>query len=215
MIKGMLGKKLGMTSLFGSNGEYIPVTVIEAGPCRITQVKTKATDGYNALQLGFGLKKKTRVNKPVQGHFDKSGGECYAFLREFRVENPGDFEIGQTIALDHEIFSVGDRIDISGKNKGRGFSGVTKRHGFSLGRKTHGSHNYRLPGSIGNSAWPAKVIKGKKMPGRYGNTRQTMRNLEVVDIRPELNLILVKGAVPGPVNATIEIKKPMGAKAAK
>ena len=215
MIKGMLGKKLGMTSLFGSNGEYIPVTVIEAGPCRITQVKTKATAGYNALQLGFGLKKKTRVNKPVQGHFDKSGGECYAFLREFRVENPGDFEIGQTIALDHEIFSVGDRIDISGKNKGRGFSGVTKRHGFALGRKTHGSHNYRLPGSIGNSAWPAKVIKGKKMPGRYGNARQTMRNLEVVDIRPELNLILVKGAVPGPVNETIEIKKPKGAVAAK
>ncbi len=215
MIKGMLGKKLGMTSLFGSNGEYIPVTVIEAGPCRVTQVKTKATDGYNALQLGFGLKKKDRANKPAQGHFDKSGGECYAFVREFRVDNPEDFEIGQTIALGNEIFSVGDRIDISGKNKGRGFSGVTKRHGFSLGRKTHGSHNYRQPGSIGNSAWPSKVIKGKKMPGRYGNARQTMRNLEVVDIRPEMNLILVKGAVPGPVNATIEIKKPKGAKAAK
>lgn len=206
MSKGILGKKLGMTSLFGSNGEYIPVTVIEAGPCTVTQIKTTANDGYNALQLGFGVKKKSRVNKPVQGHFDKSGGECYAYLREFKVDNPEDFKLGQRVTLD--MFSVGDKIDVSGRNKGRGFSGVTKRHGFSLGRKTHGSHNYRKPGSIGQSAWPAKVAKGKKMPGRYGNVRQTMRNLEVVDIRPELNLLLVKGAVPGPANATIEIKKP-------
>ncbi|MGM0403971.1 MAG: 50S ribosomal protein L3 [Thermodesulfobacteriota bacterium] len=210
MIKGMLGKKLGMTSLFGSNGEYIPVTVIEAGPCTVTQIKTKANDGYDALQLGFGPKKKSRVNKPVQGHFEKSGGKCYAFLREFKVDDPDAFELGQTVTLD--MFTVGDKIDVSGRNKGRGFSGVTKRHGFHLGRKTHGSHNYRLPGSIGNSAWPSKVIKGKKMPGRYGNVRQTMRNLEVVDIRPELNILLVKGAVPGPVNATIEIKKPKAAK---
>ena len=210
MIKGMLGKKLGMTSLFGSNGEYIPVTVIEAGPCMVTQIKTKANDGYDALQLGFGEKKKTRVNKPGQGHFEKSGGTCYAFLREFKVDDPEAFELGQTVTLD--MFTVGEKIDVSGRNKGRGFSGVTKRHGFSLGRKTHGSHNYRRPGSIGNSAWPSKVIKGKKMPGRYGNVRQTMRNLEVVDIRPELNLLLVKGAVPGPVNATIEIKKPKAAR---
>ena len=199
-----------MTSLFGSNGEYIPVTVIEAGPCMVTQIKTKANDGYDALQLGFGKKKKSRVNKPVAGHFEKSGGDCYAFLREFKVDNPEDFEVGQTVTLD--MFTIGEKIDVSGKNKGRGFSGVTKRHGFHLGRKTHGSHNYRAPGSIGNSAWPSKVIKGKKMPGRYGNVRQTMRNLEVVDIRPELNLLLVKGAVPGPVNATIEIKKPKAAK---
>jgi large subunit ribosomal protein L3 len=210
MIKGMLGKKLGMTSLFGSNGEYIPVTVIEAGPCTVTQVKTVANDGYNALQLGFGIKKKSRVNKPVQGHFEKSGGECFSFLREFKVDNPEDYQPGQTVTL--EMFSIGEKIDVAGKNKGRGFSGVTKRHGFTLGRKTHGSHNYRAPGSIGNSAWPSKVIKGKKMPGRYGNARQTMRNLEVVDIRPELNLLLVKGAVPGPVNATVEIKKPKAAK---
>jgi large subunit ribosomal protein L3 len=210
MIKGMLGKKLGMTSLFGSNGEYIPVTVIEAGPCTVTQVKTVANDGYNALQLGFGIKKKSRVNKPVQGHFEKSGGECFSFLREFKVDNPEDYQPGQTVTL--EMFSIGEKIDVAGKNKGRGFSGVTKRHGFTLGRKTHGSHNYRAPGSIGNSAWPSKVIKGKKMPGRYGNARQTMRNLEVVDIRPELNLLLVKGAVPGPGNATVEIKKPKAAK---
>jgi large subunit ribosomal protein L3 len=210
MIKGMLGKKLGMTSLFGSNGEYIPVTVIEAGPCTVTQVKTVANDGYNALQLGFGNKRKSRVNKPVQGHCEKSGGECFYFFREFKVDNPEEYEPGQTVTLD--MFSIGEKIDVSGKNKGRGFSGVTKRHGFTLGRKTHGSHNYRAPGSIGNSAWPSKVIKGKKMPGRYGNARQTMRNLEVVDIRPELNLLLVKGAVPGPVNATVEIKKPKARK---
>ena len=210
MIRGILGKKLGMTSLFGSNGEYIPVTVIEAGPCRVTQIKTKANDGYNALQIGFGQKRKSRVNKPLQGHFDKSGGECFSYLREFKADNPEEFEIGQTITLD--IFSVGEKIDVSGKNKGRGFTGVTKRHGFALGRKTHGSHNYRQPGSIGQSAWPSKVVKGKKMPGRYGNVRQTMRNLEVVDIRPEMNLILVKGAVPGPANATIEIKKPKSAR---
>lgn len=206
MINGILGKKLGMTSLFGSKGEYIPVTVIEAGPCTVTQIKTKANDGYDALQLGFGTKKKSRTGKPLQGHFEKSGSVYHAFLREFKVDDPEAFELGQTVTLD--MFSVGDKIDVSGKNKGRGFSGVTKRHGFSLGRKTHGSHNWRAPGSIGMSAWPSKVIKGKKMPGRYGNARQTMRNLEVVDIRPELNLILVKGAVPGPMNATIEIKKP-------
>ncbi len=210
MIKGILGKKLGMTSLFGSNGEYIPVTVIEAGPCTVTQIKTKANDGYDALQLGFGTRKKSRTTKPLQGHFEKSGGSYYQFLREFKVDNPEEFELGQSVTLD--MFAVGDKIDVSGNNKGRGFSGVTKRHGFHLGRKTHGSHNYRLPGSIGNSAWPSKVIKGKKMPGRYGNVRQTMRNLEVVDIRPELNLLLVRGAVPGPINATIEIKKPKASK---
>ncbi|MGM0451859.1 MAG: 50S ribosomal protein L3 [Thermodesulfobacteriota bacterium] len=205
MSNGMLGKKLGMTSLFGSNGQYIPVTVIQAGPCTVTQVKTKGNDGYNALQLGFGEKKKARATKPLQGHFDKSGGRCYSILREFSVENPDDFQAGQTVSLD--MFSVGDKINVVGKTKGRGFAGVTKRHGFSLGRKTHGSRNYREPGAIGMSAWPSKVAKGKKMPGRYGNARQTMRNLEVVDIRPDQNLLLVKGAVPGPVNAVIELQK--------
>lgn len=201
----MLGKKLGMTSLFGSNGQYIPVTVIQAGPCTVTQVKTKGNDGYNALQLGFGEKKKARVTKPLQGHFDKSGGQCYSIIREFSVKNPDDFQTGQTVSLD--MFSVGEKINVVGKTKGRGFAGVTKRHGFSLGQKTHGSRNYREPGAIGMSAWPSKVAKGKKMPGRYGNARQTMRNLEVVDIRPDQNLLLVKGAVPGPVNAVIEINK--------
>lgn len=205
MCKGILGKKLGMTGLFANDGRYIPVTVIEAGPCTVTQIKTKANDGYNALQLGFGEKKKTRLTKPVQGHLEKSGGSGFSKLREFAVDDPDAYQLGQQVTLD--LFTVGEKISISGKTKGRGFSGVTKRHGFSLGRKTHGSRCYRIPGSIGQSAWPSKVSKGKKMPGHYGNVRQTTRNLEVVDIRPEQNLILVKGAIPGPVNAIVEISK--------
>ncbi|MFP4193889.1 MAG: 50S ribosomal protein L3 [Desulfobacterales bacterium] len=205
MCNGLLGKKLGMTSYFASDGRYCPVTVIEAGPCTVTQVKTRANDGYDALQLGFSEKKKHRLARPLQGHFEKSGGTGFYRLREFSTDNPDEYEPGQKVTLD--MFSVGDRLNIAGKSKGRGFAGVTKRHGFSLGQKTHGSRNYRKPGSIGQSAWPSKVAKGKKMPGRYGNRRQTIRNLEVVDIRPENNLILVKGAVPGPKNAIIEISK--------
>ncbi|MFW6052525.1 MAG: 50S ribosomal protein L3 [Desulfosalsimonas sp.] len=205
MCNGLLGKKLGMTGYFASDGRYLPVTVIEAGPCTVTQVKTRANDGYDALQLGFSEKKKHRLTRPLQGHFEKSGSKGFYRLREFSTENPGEYEPGQEVTLD--MFSVGDRINVAGKTKGRGFAGVTKRHGYSLGRKTHGSRNYREPGSIGQSAWPSKVAKGKKLPGRYGNRRQTMRNLEVVDIRPDQNLILVKGAVPGPKNAVIEISK--------
>jgi large subunit ribosomal protein L3 len=205
MSNGIIGKKLGMTSFFGHDGRYLPVTVIEAGPCTITQIKTEANDGYNALQLGFGEKKKVRVNKPLQGHFAKSGEKCYANLVEFRVQNPEEFELGQEITLD--MFQVGEKITVSGTTKGRGFSGVIKRHGFHRGPKTHGNRNYRLPGSIGMSAWPSKVFKGKKLPGRYGAERQTVKNLEIVDIRADENLLLVKGAVPGPASGTIEIKK--------
>ncbi len=205
MCKGILGKKLGMTGIFANNGQYLPVTVIQAGPCTVTQIKTRANDGYNALQLGFAEKKKHRLTKPLQGHFEKSGGTGFYKLCEFHVDDPEQYEQGQQISL--EMFSVGDKINVAGKIKGRGFSGVTKRHGFKLGRKTHGSHCYRTPGSIGQSAWPSKVDKGKKMPGHYGNTRQTTRNLEVVDIRPDQNLILVKGAVPGSKNAIVEICK--------
>jgi len=204
MCKGILGKKLGMTSLFTNDGSYIPVTVIQAGPCVVTQVKSVANDGYNAVQLGFFEKKKNRVNKPMAGHFAKTGDKCFAHLKEFKVDDPEKFEAGQEVRLD--IFSVGDRIDITGKSKGRGFSGVTKRHGFKLGSKTHGSHSYRAPGSIGQCAWPSKVFKGKKLPGRYGNSKTTIKNLQVVDIRPEQNVILVKGAVPGPVNGLLELK---------
>ena len=205
MSNGILGKKLGMTGFFSHNGQFLPVTVIEAGPCTVVQIKTVANDGYSALQLGFGVKKKTRVTKPLQGHFLKSGDKQFAVLREFPTENPEEFQVGQEITLG--MFAVGEKIEVSGTTKGHGFSGTIKRHGFHRGPKTHGSRNYRAPGSIGNSAWPSKVIKGRKMPGQHGNTRASVRNLEIVDIRPQDNVILVKGAIPGAASGTIEIKK--------
>lgn len=193
-----------MTGLFTPEGRYIPVTVIELGPCVVTQVKSKGTDGYDALQLGFGTKKAKRINKPLSGHFAKSNGQ-FAVLREVSVEAPESYAVGQSIGP--EIFEIGEKVDVVGTTKGRGFAGVTKRHGFRLGRKTHGSKSYRIPGSIGCSAYPAKVIRGKKMPGQYGNQRQTTKNLEIVDIRPEDNLILVKGAVPGFKSGLVMVNK--------
>ena len=205
MSKGLIGKKLGMTNIFTPDGKNIPVTVIQAGPCTITQVKSTTADGYDALQLGYEEKKVSRSNKPLQGHFKKSGGTCFSFLREVKVENPDDYKIGQVISSD--IFEIGERVDVVGTTKGRGFAGVMKRHGFRGGRKTHGSKSHRVPGSIGCSAWPAKVIKGKKMPGHYGVDRKTMRNLEIVDIRTDDHLILIKGAVPGNKSGLVTIKK--------
>jgi len=204
MCKGIIGKKLGMTNLFAADGRFVPVTVVQAGPCVVTQVKTEAKDGYNALQLGFGEKKPARINKPMKGHFKASGG-AFAYLREVSVDDPSEYSPGQTINLD--VFNVGEKVDVTGTSKGRGFQGVVKRHGFRLGRKTHGSHSYREPGSIGCSAWPAKVIKGKKMPGRYGNDRTIVRNLEIVDIRPEENLMMIKGALPGTRTGLVAINK--------
>lgn len=204
MCKGLIGKKLGMTSLFTPEGQYVPVTVIELGPCVVTQVKSEATDGYNAIQIGFGNRKGTRITKPLQGHLKNSGGQ-FAVLKEVPVDGESDYEVGQEVALD--LFAVGEKVDVVGTTKGRGFAGVTKRHGFRLGRKTHGSKSYRIPGSVGCSAYPAKIIRGKKMPGQYGNHRKTIRNLEVVDIRPEDNLIMVKGAVPGHRDAIVMVNK--------
>ena len=195
-----------MTGLFTPDGKYIPVTVIEAGPCVVTQIKTKDADGYDALQLGFGDKRNSRVNKPMQGHFKKSGDQCFRYLREFFIENPNEYNLGQQLTV--EIFNVGDRVDVVGTSKGHGFSGVIKRYGFHRGPMSHGSRNIRRPGSIGCSAWPAKVIKGKKMPGQYGNDRKTIRNLEIVDIRSSDNVILVKGAVPGAESGLVAVKKP-------
>jgi large subunit ribosomal protein L3 len=210
MSRALIGKKLGMTALFTSEGRYIPITVVQVGPCVVTQIKAVSSDGYNAIQLGFGERKKSRINKPMQGHLKKSGAGCFEFLREVPVDDPGEYKLGQTVSLD--LFTIGERIDVTGTTKGRGFSGVIKRHGFHGGKKTHGSRSHRIPGSIGCSAWPAKVIKGKKMPGQYGNTRKTVRNLEIVDIRPEQNLMLIKGAVPGSGYGLVEIKKPKFAK---
>lgn len=206
MSRGLLGKKLGMTALFSAEGQLIPVTVVEAGPCVVTQIKTLPTDGYNALQLGFGEKKKARVNKPLQGHYKKSGDACFEHLKEFFVEDPETYAVGQTITV--ELFNIGERVDVAGTTKGRGFSGVIKRHGFHRGPMGHGSKNVRPPGSIGCSATPSKVIKGKKLPGHYGHERKTMRNLEIVDIRPDTNLVMIKGALPGPRSGLVAINKP-------
>lgn len=206
MCKGLMGKKLGMTGLFTPEGAYIPVTVVELGPCVVTQIKTVDTDGYNALQLGFGHKKPKHVNKPMLGHQKKSGDRPFAYLREFPVENPEEYSLGQAVTLD--MFRIGERVDVVGTTKGRGFAGVIKRHGFARGPMTHGSKSIRIPGSIGCSAWPARVIKGKKMPGHYGTERHTVRNMKVVDIRPDQNLMLLKGAVPGHKNALVMISKP-------
>lgn len=205
MCKGLIGKKLGMTGLFANDGRYFPVTVVQVGPCVVTQIKTVETDGYNALQLGFGHQKPARLNKPVLGHLKKSGEETFAFLREVEVADPENYSLGQTISLD--LFEIGERVDVVGTSKGRGFSGVIKRHGFSGGRMTHGSHSQRIPGSIGCSAWPSKVIKGKRLPGRYGMDRKTVRNLEIVDIRPDENLMMIKGAVPGSRSGMVTVKK--------
>ena len=206
MSRGILGKKLGMTGVFTPEGKFVPVTVIEAGPCVVTQVKTKDTDGYDALQLGFGGKRKDRVNKPLQGHFQKSGDQCFRYMKEVSVENPADYSLGQELTV--EMFKAGDRVDVVGTSKGRGFSGTIKRHGFHRGPLTHGSRNVRRPGSIGCSAWPAKVTKGKKMPGQYGNDRKTIRNLEIVDVRADENVLIVKGAVPGAESGLVVINKP-------
>ncbi len=195
-----------MTSLYTSEGHLVPVTVVEAGPCVVTQIKTVATDGYNALQLGFGEKRQERVNKPQQGHQKKSGDACFEHLKEFSVENPDEFDLGQEITV--EMFTAGERVNVAGSTKGRGFSGVIKRHGFHRGPMSHGSKNVRPPGSIGCSATPSKVVKGKKMPGHYGNARQTIRNLKIVDVRPENNLVMIKGALPGPKSGLVFINKP-------
>ncbi len=205
MSTGILGKKIGMTSVFESDGRLVPVTIVQAGPCVITQIKNIKTDGYEALQLGFGEVDMKKMNKPESGHFEKSGDKGFSTLREFRVENTEDYELGQVIDL--SMFKVGDKIVLSGISKGRGFQGTVKRHGFARGPETHGCRNHRKPGSIGQSAWPARVIKGKRMPGRMGNDRITVKNLKVVDIKSEENIILIKGAVPGSKTGIVELKK--------
>lgn len=207
MSKGLLATKMGMTGRFTAEGNYLPVTVVLAGPCVVTQIKTKAKDGYDALQLGLGKKKANRVNKPLAGHMQKSGeGNLFRYLKEVAVDNPEAYQVGQTLAVT-DVFSIGERVDVTGYTKGRGFSGVIKRHNFHGGRKTHGSKCYRIPGSIGCSAWPSKVVKGKKLPGHYGNAKKTVKNLEIVDIRPEDNVIMLKGALPGAANGLLKIRK--------
>jgi len=201
---GLLGKKIGMTRVYSEMGQAIPVTVIQAGPCVVLQKKTEVKEGYNAIQIGFGPKKETRVNKPQGGHCKAAGKGGFYHIKEFRVSDPEAYAIGQEIQL-AELVKIGDEVHISGKSKGRGFQGVVKRYGFKGGRKTHGSMFHRRPGSIGSSAWPSHVVKGKKMPGRMGNNLLTRKNLTVIDVRADENIMLVKGSVPGAPEGLLHI----------
>lgn len=201
---GILGRKVGTTRVYNEHGRSIPVTVIEAGPCTVLQKKTTGAEGYDAIQVGFLNKKASRVNRPDAGHFKRSGSEGFYHIREFRVTDPDAYELGQQISL-KELLKIGDKVDISGHSKGRGFQGVVKRYGFAGGCASHGSMFHRAPGSIGCSAWPSRVVKGKKMPGQMGNNQVTQKNLIVVDIREDENILLVQGAVPGAKNGLLRI----------
>ncbi len=205
MVNALIGKKLGMSQLFSPDGEVTPVTVIQAGPCTVTQIKSVDSDGYNAVQLGFGERKPQRTKKPLLGHFKKSGKGPFAVVREVRVDDVGEFELGQEVSAD--IFQVGELVHVIGRSKGKGFAGTIKRWNFSRGPMSHGGMNKRAPGSIGCSATPARVVKGRKMPGQMGNRRETVKGLMVVDVRPEENIILIRGAVPGGRNGVVFIKK--------
>lgn len=211
MKKGIIGKKIGMTQIFDEKGNVIPVTVIEAGPCVVAQVKTVETDGYNALQLGFGEVKTKHINKPEMGHFAKSKIENKKHLREFRLENIEGVKVGDEIKAD--VFQVGEKVDIQGISKGKGFQGVIKRHGQHRGPMGHGSMYHRRPGSMGATSTPGRVFKGKKLPGHMGRQTITIQNLDIVNIDMDKNVILVKGSVPGCKGAILKIKSAV--KAAK
>mgnify|MGYP000958556228 CR=1 FL=1 len=204
MNKAILGKKIGMTQVFTEEGHLIPVTIVEAGPCTIVQVKNTEKDGYNAVQLGFGDVKERRVNKPTKGHFDKANVPYKRYLKEFRLEG-SNYEIGQEIKAD--IFTPGEKVDISGISKGKGFAGVIKRWNQARGPMSHGSKFHRRPGAMAMSATPARVLKGKKLPGQMGHKLVTVQNLEIVKVDAENNLLLIKGAVPGPKNTLLSIKE--------
>lgn len=204
-MKGIIGRKLGMTQIFDETGIAIPVTAIEVGPCYVTQVKTRETDGYAAVQLGFEEVESRKLNLPQRGHL-KSVGRDLRVLREFRVNDPSEYEVGQAIQAD--IFAVGQHVDVVGKTKGRGFAGAIKRHGFHGGSKTHGqTDRARATGAIGACTWPGRVWKGKKMPGHMGNARKTSQNVEVVLADPERNLLLVMGSVPGPNGGLVLVQE--------
>ena len=206
MVNGIIGRKVGMTQVFEDSGKAVPVTVIEAGPCPIVQLKTQEKDGYQAVQLGFGEQKESRINKPRRGHLAKAEVDSTFVLREFRVQSLEDVSVGSVV--DAGVFSEGELVDVTGTSKGRGFTGVVKRWKFAGGKKSHGGEqDLRRPGSIGASATPSRVFKGKRMAGRYGAKRQTIQNLPVIQADPERNLLVVKGAVPGPPNGLLLIRK--------
>lgn len=205
MKKAIVAKKVGMTQIFNEDGVLTPVTVLEAGPVFVTQIKNEETDGYSAVQVGFGDIREKLVNKPKQGHFAKAGVENKRFLTEFKFDNAEEYELGQEIKVD--IFEAGDKIDVTATSKGKGFQGAIKRHGQSRGPMTHGSKYHRHAGSNGAASDPSKVFKGKKMPGQMGNKRVTVQNLEIVQVDAENNLLLIKGAVPGPKKSLVTIKE--------
>ena len=204
MNKGLIGKKLGMTQIFDEQGKVIPVTVIEAGPCVVAQVKTVETDGYNAIQLGFGDVKESKINTPENGHFAKSKLTPKKHLREFRLDSVENINVGDELKAD--TFTAGDQLDIQGTSKGKGFQGVIKRHGQSRGPMGHGSMYHRRPGSMGPTSTPGRVFKGKKLPGHMGSQTITIQNLEVVRVDLDKNVILVKGSVPGAKGAILKLK---------
>ncbi len=205
MKKAILTTKVGMTQIFNEDGVLTPVTVLQAGPCVVTQVKTVENDGYAAVQVGFGDIREKLVNKPMKGHFAKAGVAPKRFVREFRLEDAESYAVGQEIKAD--VFAVGDKVDATAKSKGKGFQGAIKRHGQSRGPMAHGSKYHRHAGSNGSATTPGRVFKGKKMPGHMGAVRITVQNLEVVRVDAEQNLILVKGAVPGPKKSLVMIKE--------
>lgn len=204
MKKGIIGKKIGMTQIFDEKGLVIPVTVIEAGPCVVAQVKTSETDGYNAIQLGFGDIKEKHINKPRKGHFEKSKLTAKKHLREFRLEDISNFKVGDEVKAN--IFEAGEKVDIQGISKGKGFQGVIKRHGQHRGPMGHGSMYHRRPGSMGSTSTPGRVFKGKKLPGHMGVQKITIQNLEIIKVDMDKNVLLVKGSVPGPKGAILKIK---------
>ena len=205
-MSGLIGKKIGMTRIFSRQGEHVPVTVVEAGPCYVTQIKTLEKDGYEAIQLGFEDVSDKNVNKPRKGHFQKASVPAKRILREFKPFANEEVEVGSELTV--SIFEEGDVVTITGKSKGRGFAGVMKRHNFSGAQITHGqSDRQRSPGSIGQSSYPSKVFKGMRMAGRMGNDRVTISGLTVVKVDPEKNLLFIKGSIPGARNGYVEIRK--------
>lgn len=210
MSKGILGKKIGMTQVFTENGHLIPVTVVEVGPCYVVQKKTVATDGYNAIQIGFGALPERLANKPQKGHYQKASVKPMRWIREFRMDNVDAYEVGQEVKA-ADVFTAGDAADVVGTSKGKGFQGMIKRHGASRGPMAHGSKYHRRTGSLGAKG-PARVFKGRKLPGRMGGERVTVQNLQVVRVDADKNMLLIKGAVPGAKKGLLILKPSVKAK---
>jgi len=203
MVNTIVGRKLGCTRIFNENEEMIPVTIIEAGPCRIVNIRTSDKDGYNAVQLAYKSVPENKLKKPVAGYYKKLGADFYKYLKEFKIDDTKNIKVNDVITV--EAFKVGELVNVTGTSKGKGFQGVVKRHGFKGGPESHGSMFHRAPGSIGSNTFPGRVIKNKKLAGRMGNERVTVKHLEVVKVVPEKNILFLKGAVPGSINSIVYI----------